>query len=213
MIRFLSRGAGRSTNALTAAAFGVATAFMAAAAPALAANVGPDQRISLSTSPNMPAHCEFMNGAEHNTVAGVPARIQIMKSNGVMHVRCMSNDGLYRGAVEVKTKFAGAAGIVSIPWTAFAIVDNITNDFDEDMANSVSSSVQYPSHIVVPVSIIGGVEPIPDAHTATAEDAVANQPLPDVEEAVPGDAPPVPPVRHAKKHKIVHHYHTQDSHS
>ena len=211
MTRFLSRSAGRNLSAFAVTAFGAATLLMTAAMPARAANVGPDQRISLSTSPNMPAHCEFMNGAEYNTVTGVPARIQIMKSNGVMRVRCMSNDGLYRGAVEVKTKFAGAAGIASIPWTAFSIVDNVTNDFDDDMANSVSSSVQYPSRIVVPVTMINGGRIIPDAQVATDEDAVANQPLPDVEEAAPESASP--PVHHVRKHKVVHHYHTQDSHS
>lgn len=189
---------------------GAAMIAMTSANAALAANVGPDQRITLTTSPNMPSHCEFMNGSENNTVTGVPARIQIMKSNGTLRVRCMSNDGLYRGAVKVKSKFAGAAGIASIPWTAFSIVDNVTNDFDEDMANSVSSSIQYPSRIVVPMEIIGGVPPIPDAQPATAEDAVANQPLPDIEEATPVTTHAAP---RAKKHRVVHHYHTQDSHS
>lgn len=173
----------------------------------MAANVGPDQRLNLTVSPAIPSHCEMMNSVENSSISEVPARIQVMKAAGKMRIRCMSNDGMYRGAVEVSSKFDPAGGIVSIPWTVFAVATNIASDFDEDMAKTVSSEVKYPEHINVPMTIMTKYAPIPDAEPVDQAETIANQPQPDI------TVPPATQTHAKKRRSNVHHYTTVDSHS
>lgn len=176
---------------------------------AKAESVGPDQVLTIRTVPEEAgaAHCELSNAAGNNNIYLTPGRVDIMKASGSLDIRCMSSNGLWVGHMQLKAKMGGSfENIVNLPFTGLAAANNVLNDFEDPVAQSVGSAVTYPSTIIVPLHSI--VHKINDAQFADESEAISNAP----EVATPVEQPVTKTV---KKHKAkAHHiYHVEESHS
>lgn len=183
----------RKTSLLALCAFGIL-----AAAPAFADGPGPDQNIMIKTDPEIASHCIISNAAGSTVVPNTPRKVNVMKAAGKTTIRCLSNDGMWHGLMVTKAKADGWETFISIPWTVFRGAGDIGDSFESrgGVKSTFADSVRYPDTIVVKLST--EMQEIKEAEYGSEEDAIANQPYPDVEQPA---ATPAPKATKKVKHK------------
>lgn len=77
------------------------------AGTASAANIGPDQELLISTSPEVTSHCILRNDTSAWTVDDTPAHVNFLKAGKGFDIECYSNDGQWHGATHAEAKFSG----------------------------------------------------------------------------------------------------------
>lgn len=148
---------------------------------AKADGIGPDQNITIKTDPAIASHCIITNSAGSTAVQTTPRKVNVMKSAGVTTIRCLSNDGMWHGLMKTKAKADGWNTFISIPWTIFRGAGDVADGFQTrgGAETTIADSVKYPD--VVTVKLTTEMQEIQDAQPGTEEEAIANQPYPDVE--------------------------------
>lgn len=172
--------------------------------------VGPDQNINITTSPDVGAHCIIKNKVGSTVAMHTPQSVNVMKSTGRTVVTCLSQDGIWHGAAVIRSNASGFGILYSLPWSVFAGVNAVAGGFSDPggIDAAFAGSVTLPDKIVVKLE--STVKNIPDAQIASRQDAIANQPLPDLSEDPAKTPTATAPMRHRHHHKV---YHTENSHS
>lgn len=115
-----------------------------------AANIGPDQIITIKTDPDVSSHCIVKNDNNSWGVDYTPAHVSIMKAGDGLTVECYSNDNLWHGIKHVDSKFS-TQSLAGFIYGGLSNGVNIFNNGDNDGSGMQGYWMQTKGTIVVPL--------------------------------------------------------------
>lgn len=179
---------------------GIAALVCAAAAlttpQSRAATIGKDQVVLITTSPAVPSHCFFKNDAGAWSTYTTPEHLSVQKALGTTVVECESENGHYRGKLEIKPG-PSPESLVDAPVGALYGASEALNGFSRSTQTMGGYFSRYDNTIVVPMKKVW--DEVTSPAVASPEETMMAAPV------VPTPASALQPAVTTEPAKPVHH--------